>query len=120
MAPRAAGQYDEPATMSKTDPLPDVLVIGEHPAAYLAAALVAHKSKVAITHVALPVGHAERDRLVLINPSLFELHPILEAARKQLDLRGIYGLQFLADDPPVRSEHRAKSAVAGVCAYAAV
>jgi hypothetical protein len=91
----------------------DVLVLGDHPAAYLAAALLRNKSKLRILHATIP-GEQLLDRLVLINPRLFELHPLLEPLRRKLDTRGIYGLRFLADDPAMHSEFRSKSAVACV------
>lgn len=96
--------------MAKIDPDIDVLVLGEHPAAYLAAALVRHKSKFRTVHACIPEERFP-DRLVLINPALYSLHPILESLKRKVDTKGIYGLQFLSDDPATRSEYRSKSAV---------
>ena len=47
----------------------DVLVLGEHPATYLAAALLRHKTKLRVVHATIP-GEAEPDRLVIVNPAL--------------------------------------------------
>ena len=86
-----------------------VCVLGDHPAAYLAAALVRHKAaKIRVLHATIP-DQSEPDRLVIINPALFALHPLLETLRRKLDLTNVYGIQFLSDDPAVRSEHRSKS-----------
>lgn len=95
--------------MAKTEPPLDVLVLGEHPATFLAAALLRIKSKLRVLHATIPDEHVP-GRLVLLNPRLFELHPLLDKLRRKLDLTAIYGLQFLADDPQTRSEHRSKSA----------
>lgn len=96
-----------------TDLAADVLVLGDHPSAYLSAALLAHKSKLSVAHAALPEQHIA-DRLVLVNPAIFSLHPLLEPLRRKLDLHGIYGVRFLADEPPTASEHRSKSALSAV------
>ena len=95
---------------------PDVLVLGEHPATYLAAALTRHKSKVHVLHATIP-GQEPTDRLVILNPEFFSLHPLLEGLRRKLDLVSVYGVQFLSDDPNVRSEYRSKSALAFVASY---
>ena len=102
--------------MAKTEPQIDVLVLGEHPATYLSAALLRQKSKLRVVHTTIP-GEPEVDRLVVINPSFFTLHPLLEPLRRKLDLVAVYGLQFLSDDPSVRSECRSKSALAYVASY---
>ncbi len=94
----------------------DVLVLGEHPAAYFAAALLKHKSKLTVLHATLP-DERSPDRLVLVNPEMFDLHPLLGPLRRKLDSTSVYGLQFLADDPGTRSEHRAKSIVGLVAHY---
>jgi len=97
----------------------DVLVLGEHPAAYLAAALLRYKSKYRVAHSTIP-GERYPDRLVMINPEFFELHPLLEPLRRKIEGKGVYGLQFLADDPAIRSEYRSRSAVACVAQFKAV
>ena len=102
--------------MAKSIPDVDVLVLGEHPATYLCAALLTQKSKLRVVHTTIP-GEAETDRLVVINPSFFTLHPLLEPLRRKLDLAAVYGLQFLSDDPEVRSEYRSKATLAYVASY---
>jgi hypothetical protein len=104
--------------MAKTQPQPpvDVLVLGEHPAAYLSAALLKHKSKLNVLHATLP-DERPPDRLVLINPAMFALHPLLHPMRRKLDTTSIYGLQFLAEDAATRSEHRGKSILSLVAHY---
>jgi hypothetical protein len=97
----------------------DVLVLGEHPAAYLTAALLKHKSKLRVAHSTIP-GEVPPDRLVIINPALFGLHPLLEPLKRKLEMTAVYGVQFIADDPATRSEHRSKSALAYVASYKAV
>ena len=114
----APARAPEPATDSPVD----VLVLGEHPAAYLAAALLKQKSKLRVLHSTIPAegnGAAERaaERLVVINPAFFSLHPLLEPLRRKLDLVAVHGLAFLSDDPAVRGEYRSKSVLAYVAAY---
>src|SRR6185312_10685335 len=41
--PRPPSRYHPPTTMAKTDSQLEVLVLGEHPAAYLCASLLKHK-----------------------------------------------------------------------------
>jgi hypothetical protein len=97
----------------------DVLVLGEHPAGYLVAALLRHKSKLRIVHATIP-DESPDDRLVTINPALFDLHPLLSGLRRKLNLVGLYGLDFLADDPATRSQFRTKSPVVFVTRYKSV
>jgi flavin-dependent dehydrogenase len=97
----------------------DVLVLGEHPASYLVAALLRHKTKLSVLHCTVP-GNEPHDRLVCINPAMFDLHPLLAPLRRKLAMSPIYGLQFLADDGQTRCEHRAKSATACVTRYKTV
>lgn len=87
----------------------DILVLGEHPAAYLAAALLRDKGKLRILHATIPGPHPP-DHLVLVNPAFYKLHPLLEPLKRKIDTNSIYGLQFLADDDTV-AEYRSKSAV---------
>src|SRR5258705_208084 len=88
----------------------DVLVLGGHPSAYLAAALLKNKSKFSVMHSCIP-GEPSGDRLVLMNPALFDLHPILSGLKRKIEAAGIYGIRFLADDPATASEFRSKSAL---------
>ena len=97
-------------------PTADVLVIGEHPATYLTAALLNHKTKLRVVHATIP-DDEKPDRLVIINPGFFALHPLLEPLRRKLDMTSVYGLQFLSGDPAVRSEYRSKSVLAHVASY---
>ena len=89
---------------TKSDPRLDVLVLGEHPATYLTAALLAHKTKLRVLHATIP-GEEPVDRLVTINPAFFDLHPLLGPLLKKLHLTSTYGLRFLADDPETRSDY---------------
>jgi hypothetical protein len=100
-------------------PQPDVLVLGEHPSAYLAAVLVHLTAKARVMHATIP-GDEVDDRLVVVNPAFFSLHPSLEPLRRKLEMIGLYGLQFLSDDPATRSEHRSKSVLAHVVSYKAL
>jgi flavin-dependent dehydrogenase len=104
--------------MAKSAPsaIADVLVLGEHPATYLAAALLRQKTKLRVVHSTIP-DDDKADRLVVINPSFFSLHPLLEPLRRKLDLCAVYGLQFLSDDPAVRSEYRSKTILSYVASY---
>lgn len=97
----------------------DVLLMGEHPATYLTAALLKHKTKLRVIHATIP-GDTEPDRLVIVNPALFSLHPLLEPLKRKLGSTPVYGLQFISDDPATRSEHRSKSAMVYVSSYKAV
>jgi flavin-dependent dehydrogenase len=105
--------------MAKAEPQLDVLVLGDHPAAYLCAALLKHKGKLRVLHSTLP-GVTTPDRLVLVNPELFSLHPLTENLRRKLDLTGVYGLRFLAESADTASEHRARSPIAYVATAKAI
>ena len=105
--------------MAKSPPQLDVIVLGEHPCTYLAALLLATTAKIRIAHCCVP-GNGESDRLVLINPAFFELHPLLGPLRRKLEMTPVYGLQFLDDDASIRSEFRNKSALTYVAGYKSV
>ena len=93
----------------------DVVVLGSHPAAHFAAALLAQTG---ITTRQLCTNAPEApDRLVLINPRLFDLHKSLAGMKRKLDLTPIYGLQFLSDEPNVRSEYSGKSIAGYIGVY---
>src|SRR5260370_42387274 len=92
----------------KSDPKVDVLVLGEHPATYLCAALLRAISKLHVVHATIP-NEKPVERACLLNPAVFALHKLLEPLKRKLDLTALYGVQFLGDDPAVRSEHRSKS-----------
>src|SRR5215213_7884792 len=103
--------------MAKSAPMPDVLVMGEHPSAYLCAALLRQKGGLDVLHTTLPHEHPP-DRLITINPEFFDLHKLLEPLRKKLKLTAVWGLQFIGDDANLVSEpHRDKSAAAYVGTY---
>src|SRR5579864_3121408 len=112
-------RYIHLPSMAKSEPQLDVLVLGEHPAAYLCAALLKQKGKLRVLHTTLP-GEVWPDRLVLLNPELFSLHSLLEPLRRKLELTAIYGLRFLADDPPLASEYRSRSPLAYVTPYKSI
>ena len=101
--------------MAKSSPQPDVLVLGEHPCAYLAAALL-KAAALRVIHGKIP-GEEHPDRLVVINPAMFKLHPFLEKAKEAIDLVDLNGLQFLADAPAVFSEYRDKAVTAHVASF---
>lgn len=105
--------------MAKTELLVDVLVLGEHPSAYLAAAILASTSKLRVLHATIPED-VHPERLVLINPEFFKLHPLLEPLRRKLELTPVYGLSFLSENPEVQSEFRGKAALAFVGSYKAI
>lgn len=83
----------------------DVLIVGTHPSAHLAAAILAvDQPKLRTLHV-LPPGPPAADRLLPINPGLVRLHPLLGKSAPLAELYGAAGLRFLSDQPGVRSEH---------------
>jgi flavin-dependent dehydrogenase len=99
-----------------SSPQLDALVLGEHPASYLTAALLCHNGNVRVIHATLPDEHVV-DRLVLLNPAWFTLHKLLEPVRRKLELTPVYGVQFLADDGVTRGEHRERSPVGYIASY---
>ena len=96
----------------------DVLVMGEHPAAYLCAALLHDVAKVKVIHSAIP-GEPVVDRLCHLNPEFFGLAKMLEPLRRKLEMDTIYGVQFLGADAATRSEHRSKSITGYIVSYKA-
>jgi hypothetical protein len=106
--------------MAKSNPQLDVLVLGLHPSAYLAAEMLySGKPRASVIHATIP-GETFPDRLVIVNPALFSLHKPLEKLRKKLDLRGASGLAFLSDDGKTQGQWRGKSTVACVGAAEAI
>jgi len=101
--------------VKQTSPI-DVLIVGNHPCAYLAAMLLGHKSDLRVVLATGSQPPAD-DRLLTINPALFDLHPLLSGLKQKLTITGIYGLQFLSDHADTASEHRVKSVVAYVARY---
>src|SRR5687767_10381722 len=103
--------------MAKQAPVTDVIVMGEHPAAYLCAALLRQKGGIEVVHATLP-HEPPHDRLVTINPEFFDLHKLLEPLKKKLKLTPVWGLQFLGDDATLVSEpHRDRAPCAYVGSY---
>jgi hypothetical protein len=98
------------APAKRVRPLPeevDVLVVGDHPCAYLAGALLGQEPALRVAHVRQ--SQMAQERLVLINPALFALHKLLAPLQDKLDLQELYGVRFLADDPQTSSELRMAS-----------
>jgi flavin-dependent dehydrogenase len=102
--------------MAKSNPQPDVLVLGQHPCAYLAACIMLEKPGVTVAHATIP-GDTPPDRLVIINPQLFALHKPLEKIKKKLELTPVYGAMFLSEDPATRGEWCSKAVVAYIGCY---
>ena len=105
--------------MAKSNPQPDVLVLGQHPCAYLAAWLMLEKPGVSVAHATIP-GDSTPDRLLIINPQLFQLHKPLEKVRKKLELTPVYGVVFLASDDQMRGEYHSKTPIAHIGCYSNV
>jgi hypothetical protein len=92
----------------------DVIILGNHPATYLAGILLRDQPQpLDVLHLPLAAASTP-DRLLLINPEFFHLHPSLSELNRTLDLTPIYGVCFLAEEPQAQSEHRAKKAMACV------
>jgi len=107
---------DEAADMAKASDRCDVLILGGHPAAYLAAALLRVKPALHVIHAGLD-GEDHSERLVLVNPEFFTLHKLLGPLAKKLTLSAMYGLKFLADKPGLASEYRSRTVVGYVGQY---
>jgi hypothetical protein len=93
----------------------EVVVLGSHPACYLAAALLV-EAGVSTIQASIP-GETSPDRLVLINPRFFDLHRSLGALKRELELAPIHGLRFVSDNAGVASEHAGKSIVGHVASF---
>ena len=104
-----------PATAPKVGP-PQVVVVGEHPAASLCAILL----KQAKVEVALCKGDGlpNAGRLVTLNPAFFGLHPLLEPLRGTLDLAPLRRCRFLGPDGQT-ADSRAGEGVEAVLGYVA-
>lgn len=79
----------------------DVLILGDHPSAYLAGALLREDGRLRVIHVRRSI--AAGDRLSLINPALFSLHKSLESVRRPLGLHPLRQVRFLGDQPEFSS-----------------
>jgi len=102
--------------MPKSNAQPDVLVLGQHPCAYLAACIMLEKPGVTVAHATIP-GDTPPDRLVIVNPQLFALHKPLEKIKKKLELTPVYGTAFLSEDPATRGDWVSKNIVAYIGCY---
>ena len=102
----------------------DVLVLGDHPAASLAAALLRHdgkppkgdraaKPKLRVVRGSVADAQPD-DRLVTINPALFTLHPLLSTLANGVGATPVFGVRFLADDAGTASEYRVADPVVHV------
>jgi flavin-dependent dehydrogenase len=103
-------------SMAKTAPPLDVLVLGEHPSAYLAGVLLLDKPALTVAHATIPTERPI-DRLVLINPRFFSLHKAVEKLKKKIAATAVHGVTFLSDDATTRGEYRAKGIVGQVAEY---
>jgi flavin-dependent dehydrogenase len=104
--------------MAKQKCEPDALVLGDHPSAYLAAALLRDgASPLRVCHATIP-GESYSNRLCAINPDFFGLHKLLAPLKRKLETLPVHGLKFLSDDPTVRSEWKSNgSAAAHVASF---
>ncbi len=91
----------------------DILIVGDHPCAWLCAGIIAARSKSRIGVVVASKSSAPA-RLVHINPALFELDKSFGSIRKSLQLTETFGLEVLSDDPQKLAEHRAAKPTAFV------
>jgi flavin-dependent dehydrogenase len=95
-APRAAAAVPES---------PDVLILGAHPCADLAAAVLAHdRPDVRSLCVATP-DNTPDDRILPFNPRLFDLHPVISRQRPLADEPHAAGLLFLSEQPGVCGQY---------------
>lgn len=88
--------------MAKLPPQVDVLVLGDHPSAYLAALALQAAGGVSVMHARIPGEHLA-ERLVIINPDLFDLAPSLRSLKRKLKLVPTYGLSFLGESSSQRN-----------------
>ena len=92
-------------------------MLGNHPSAYFAAALLREgAAPLRVCHATIP-REVQPDRLCTINPAFFELHKLLGSLKKKLEVTAVYGLKFLADDGALRSEWSGKSVAAHVAVF---
>jgi len=99
--------------MSKRTTDFDVLVVGDHPAAYVAAVALRAVGQVRVLHVTVP-GESSGDRLTLLNPAAFSLSKDLEGLARKIETTPVYGLKFLSHQGEVFSEHRSRSILSHV------
>lgn len=97
--------------MNLSSDQPDVLVLGTHPCALLAATTLlqpAASRKLRVQHAMIPGEPAPR-RLVLINPELFKLHEQLKPLARKIRTSPIHGIRFVGDTADQTSEYRSRS-----------
>lgn len=104
--------------MPKTRPQLEVLVLGSHPCAYLAALLL-HGASVRVQLSSVPHEHMA-DRLIHINPQFFELNEITRSLKNELALTEYRGLTFLGNNPASRGPYDQPAAVMFVTTYSSV
>jgi hypothetical protein len=96
--------------MKKSENQADVVVLGSHPAAHFVAALL-HEKGLNAWCCAIP-RQVLVDRLVLINPKLFDLHPFLGPLRRSVEWTATYGARFLGEESSTVSECRQRGTMA--------
>jgi hypothetical protein len=82
----------------------DVVVVGDHPSASLAAALLSNKNIRRIGLIPMR-GALPEDRLVTLNPALFDLHPMLAPLQAAIPSDPVHGVRFLSNEPGIHGEH---------------
>lgn len=102
--------------MAKSRASLEVLVLGAHPCASLAACLL-HDAGVRVAISSVPQVRAA-DRLVQVNPALFELNDITKSLKDKLTLTAFYGLNFLGTGATASGKYEQKNVAAYVTDYA--
>lgn len=98
----------------------DVLVVGAHCSASLAAAALRDgHPRLTVGHV-LPCDEGLVDRLTLVNPRFFDLHPLLGKLRGEPLWTDTFGLDFLSPTNPSRGEYATRTPTALVASTAGV
>jgi hypothetical protein len=95
----------------------DVLVVGQHPAAYLAVRLLREAAALRVTHALGAGGVGGADRLTLINPDFFSLAPGLGKLKEEVELAEVWGIEYLGEQAGVRSESAGKMVAAYVGSF---
>ncbi len=104
----------------KPDRSYDVLVIGSHCSASLAATLLARGNDLSVLHIRLspPADesagnkHVRSDRLMLLNPELLKLDPALANLADDPHARAMHGLRFYGESAGRQGEYKTKSVAA--------
>lgn len=90
----------------------DAVVVGEHPSASLAAALLAARGR-RVVHLARRETKPVR-RLAWLSPAFFDLDKALAGMRRRLSLTPLRGMTLLGDRPEQRGQFLTRSASAFV------